>query len=665
MPSAYLTTVAPTVNHFVDERAARRPIHDTEHDIDISESGHNNIIMSTSSAAKYTCANDSDVWPSFFAHPRVFHRETENRPYLDYVDNVHSANYQSDSEDKSSEDASDTGSEINSDGDMLEEEDQGLGDGSDFADGRSIEWLSPVRRFNRAATVRAECTFWAGSDPLKRFPTFGDALGDDDVHTMEDRRYIYVPDLDAPEMETLASTATLSQRDAVLSLLHHHVNLRPFVGVHIPSNGFRPFNLHMHLPYFALRKHQRLHRDQRIRPNGSPLRGSWTVKCMDKTPLGNERGTSAGFQLCLYEAQASVTIVGVEERIWAAIGTRDTFFEPNDSTHSVKYHHERRRTSKDTQDPISGRVYPRRGARNMGLSSFADPRKYFLTVLEEHLGEILIREYENIAKEMQEAVGEDGVLGSTRRQLQNIHRRNDAVLEHLPKIVDRLSTTLNVLEGFKDKGMKFFTEKSQRRYLNIDLCHEDLIHIKEKIQRLEATARAKNQAIKAKFELDGHRATVRVQVLAVVATAFMPLSYVIQIFGAEKFPFTFNATLFVFLLLLVIFLHAVAYWLILNWSDTVKPVAVAYGNRVGPLFNLFAIMARIQEAVNAAVHVLARRPEPSELAGSQPEELPGQQPIQLPAPSTSPSTATPSRRFPWPKPSQRNEPGQYQLNDIV
>jgi hypothetical protein len=217
---------------------------------------------------------------------------------------------------------------------------------------------------------------------------------------------------------------------------------------------------------------------------------------MNTRPLDERAGTSARLQLCLYDAQTSVTIVGIEERIWAAIGTMDTFFEPNDSTHSVSYHHEQRRTGKDTQDPISGRVHPRRGARNTGLSSLSDPRKYFLSTLEERLGETLVPEYGNIVRRMKEAVGEDRGLGSNRKQLRDLHQRHDEVLEHLRKIIDRLSKTVDALKVFKDKGIRFFIGKSQRRYLSIDTSIEELDDIKEELQKLEETAKARNEAVR-------------------------------------------------------------------------------------------------------------------------------------------------------------------------
>jgi hypothetical protein len=108
--------------------------------------------MSTSPAVNQT--SDYDSWPSFFAHGRIFDRETENRPYVDYVDKLYSVDYSSESESGSGEEESDSDSDNDSERDLQEEKHQEWGDGSGFVDSRIIEGLSPVRRFNRAATVR-------------------------------------------------------------------------------------------------------------------------------------------------------------------------------------------------------------------------------------------------------------------------------------------------------------------------------------------------------------------------------------------------------------------------------------------------------------------------------------------------------------------------------
>ncbi|KAK0639939.1 hypothetical protein B0T16DRAFT_249725 [Cercophora newfieldiana] len=238
-----------------------------------------------------------------------------------------------------------------------------------------------------------------------RFPTQGsDKLRlTNEVQIYLDRRSIYIPDLDALEMDKLANTATLGQRGGLLNFFHHHVSPSPFIGVIIPSNGFRQFNLHMHLPYFALREQVSLFRDPRKQPNGAPLRGSWVLSCLDTS--GRSRVPEDGPKSCLYDAQISMFIVGIEERVWTTIGTADTFFERKGSLNSIKYHHDRRKTGSVAhwQDPISGRVWPS-VALNEIDPSFSDPRKYFLSVLDHRVRTVLVEEYGKITGRMEEVV---------------------------------------------------------------------------------------------------------------------------------------------------------------------------------------------------------------------------------------------------------------------
>jgi len=191
-----------------------------------------------------------------------------------------------------------------------------------------------------------------------------------------------------------------------------------------------------------------------------------------------------------------VAIFGIEESIWTAIGTMDTFFEPIGSRHSVKYHHDLRKTSRDRQDPISGRMYPQQGAQNTELSSFSDPRKYFLALLEQWMRRVLVVEYGVIANKMQEAAKEGDDPRYHGRQMRDLNQRNDDLLEHLPMIIDRISETLDAWDAFNEEDIEYFTEKSKKRYLrNVRGSFRKLSQYREKLQNLEAATKTKNKAV--------------------------------------------------------------------------------------------------------------------------------------------------------------------------
>jgi hypothetical protein len=134
----------------VDGSTARRLIPSSEHEIDKTTLRHTR--MSTTPVVSVT----TDSWPSLFAHPRTFNRESENASYLAYLDEIHQGDYESDSGSESSDSESsdsESSDQIERDGEEDGGENPTLEDQSNavnttFADDLIIGPLSPVRRFN-------------------------------------------------------------------------------------------------------------------------------------------------------------------------------------------------------------------------------------------------------------------------------------------------------------------------------------------------------------------------------------------------------------------------------------------------------------------------------------------------------------------------------------
>jgi len=159
------------------------------------------------------------------------------------------------------------------------------------------------------------------------------------------------------------------------------------------------FNLYIHLPFFALRRHKSLRKDPRKRPNGYPLRESWHMNCIPASTKGPD--TKVEFKRCLYDAQRSTTLVGIDDRTWTVIGIEDTFFDEEEPLGPTA-HRESPRASRYERHPIS-RVYLQ-GARGcVNDVSLSDSRMYFFTVLSMWMRKTS-EEYNNIATNLEEAV---------------------------------------------------------------------------------------------------------------------------------------------------------------------------------------------------------------------------------------------------------------------
>jgi hypothetical protein len=73
---------------------------------------------------------------------------------------------------------------------------------------------------------------------------------------------------------------------------------------------------------------------------------------------------------------------------------------------------------------------------------------------------------------------------------------NDDIQEPLPKIIDRLSDTLDAWRFFVKADLEYFTEKSKQRYLkSIERSMRVLESYHERLQKLMERAKAKNRAV--------------------------------------------------------------------------------------------------------------------------------------------------------------------------
>jgi hypothetical protein len=141
------------------------------------------------------------------------------------------------------------------------------------------------------------------------------------------------------------------------------------------SRGFRYFTMEFHLPFYVLKQSRYLIEDTRGGYGRKHLRRSWRLPFLSscKSPLRSYVGDQ-----CLYEAQISVTVTGIDHRTWTAYGFLDTYYGSNKTTDSNPI--ERLRTNQ-INDPLSA-------DRTVWNELPPTPREYFFRVFETRIRQV-------------------------------------------------------------------------------------------------------------------------------------------------------------------------------------------------------------------------------------------------------------------------------------
>ncbi|KAH8898960.1 hypothetical protein GQ53DRAFT_817181 [Thozetella sp. PMI_491] len=194
-------------------------------------------------------------------------------------------------------------------------------------------------------------------------PQSEDVVCADDI----ERRVLYMPNPDRWCLLSLFLTTVRLEAPPLKEFVEKHLIAEASMGLTRSSRGFKTFTLHMQLPYFALRYHKKLKQDHRAGAEGKPFKQSKDLQFLNQSPKNTR--TPAEFP-CLYEAQISIAITGIDNWRWSAWAFADAFFDKQES--AQHYHDET--MGQERPDPLM-----------RGLSLFykeheQDPRKYFLAV---------------------------------------------------------------------------------------------------------------------------------------------------------------------------------------------------------------------------------------------------------------------------------------------
>jgi hypothetical protein len=131
-------------------------------------------------------------------------------------------------------------------------------------------------------------------------------------------------------------------------------------------------------------------KDSRKGFDGKPLRMSWHLPF-----LSGSKGPTRSSDQCLYETQISVTVTGIDHRVWTAFGSFDNYYGSNDSVEAYQVY---RQTKGQT-----GRADPLTAGQLNAYNLIWTPREYYFKVFETRINQVR-REWRAIADKVEEDV---------------------------------------------------------------------------------------------------------------------------------------------------------------------------------------------------------------------------------------------------------------------
>ncbi|KAJ3538515.1 hypothetical protein NM208_g5873 [Fusarium decemcellulare] len=187
-----------------------------------------------------------------------------------------------------------------------------------------------------------------------------------------ERRLLYVTNPDSWAIMVLISTASSEQALCLAEFFYKYLGSKTSLGIHRPPRGVLSFSLEFHLQFYVWREKETLRQDPRKKNNDKPLRRSFQLHCLDGE---GQEGTS---QICIYEAQISCLIAGLDNHSWIAYLFIDTYYQDGSSSESVESYH----SQEDLKtDPLAA------GTVDSDLPIWT-PREYFLVVYECRLKQV-------------------------------------------------------------------------------------------------------------------------------------------------------------------------------------------------------------------------------------------------------------------------------------
>ncbi|EEU48936.1 uncharacterized protein NECHADRAFT_75591 [Fusarium vanettenii 77-13-4] len=182
----------------------------------------------------------------------------------------------------------------------------------------------------------------------------------------------YVTNPDCCVIMVLLSTASPEQALYLTEFFYKYLGSKTSLGIHRPPRGVLSFALEFHLQFYVWREKDVLREDPRKKKSDKPLRRSFRLNFIN----GDE--PEGGSQVCIYEAQISCLVAGLDNHSWMAYLFIDTYYQEDSSSESVEYYH----SQEDLRtDPLAA------GTVDSDLPIWT-PREYFLVVYECRLKQV-------------------------------------------------------------------------------------------------------------------------------------------------------------------------------------------------------------------------------------------------------------------------------------
>ncbi|KAF4628639.1 hypothetical protein G7Y89_g9512 [Cudoniella acicularis] len=494
-------------------------------------------------------------WPEKFTKRRKFDRKTENQTYIQYLE---TQLYYGEEEEEEEEEDDDNSTEDEDEDDVEEHQDKSENQDAKECNGRSVvrrfmkgvigdedtlqyhDQVEEVSGFCEHARVDSEtgtvsqnakhiallddrsagnCRPHLG--PLtaqqlrnelskKRFKVESDqdfATGtykDEEIDA--ERRLIFIPDLDPLTIEAIITTAPITQAPALRDLFYKHLTGKASIGVTIPSQGFSVFTLEFHIPPTTI-------------------------------------STSRDEHICLYEAQTSVVVTGIDQWVWAAYGFVDNYFGSNET---VDYYHLLR-------GKIGGHPDPLAAGRLNADEPIWTPREYFLQVCQIRSKRVL-KEWNYIMSMIKSEIEwprdnhEIPLPYSDPKntsKLRDISAWNTQMMALLSRLIGGLSETVQAWEAFRSQEMGYFIYHSESgaplspipSLIAINKIFEELNFNLRKLEELKKElCESSPQALHAHLSFENNAASTfqqsakKLEDLTVITVIFFPMALAANLF---------------------------------------------------------------------------------------------------------------------------------------
>ncbi|PMD47172.1 hypothetical protein L207DRAFT_627873 [Hyaloscypha variabilis F] len=409
-----------------------------------------------------------------------------------------------------------------------------------------------------------------------------------------ERRVVFITDLDPSTIEALAATVPRLQAPATRNMLYKNLTGKPAMGANISTKDLRVFTLECHITYFILKKSERLITDVRKTIEGKPLRQSWKLPFLSGPMSASASDTEL---LCLYEAQTSLVVTGIDSRVWTAYCIVDTYFGSNES---LQHYHEENGPSAQV-DPLAAGQIP----AIPSITLIWAPREYFSKIVAIRMNEArrawrqIIDEVEGSVKQVQtNHIIPKSSNDASRQAARNYSDWCTQMVALLRRLRNRLSDTVAAWDEFRGGEIGYFNDGESTAVFSplknsmgdVNKAFSDLKEILRKLRDLERElCEDSPQGVHAHLNFGNQdvaivqqRAARHMQVLTIVTIVFFPFLLASALFSTQGvLPFTPNVEKFIVSLIILAALVIVTFIVLLKWELWFQPFLERFLWRIG------------------------------------------------------------------------------------